>query len=108
MFGTADGVYEATDRAFGQDTGLADLRRSPMLAETPVLWLGDFIGTKRTHTLILQATGVGRFFIDAVDEEDRDMGTIEVNLDRLEEILIGGMPHLKPIILFHLTICLGA
>jgi hypothetical protein len=88
MFGTADGVYEATERAFQQDTGIADLRRSPMVAETPVLWLGDFIGTKRTHTLVLQATGKGRFFIDAVDEDDRPMGSIEVNLDRLP-----GDPH---------------
>lgn len=84
MFGTADGVYEATERTFEQDTGIADLRRSPMIAETPVLWLGDFIGTKRCHTLIVQATGKGRFFIDAVDEDDRDMGTIEVNLDRFD------------------------
>jgi hypothetical protein len=84
MFGTADGVYEATDRVVNQDTGLADLRRSPMIAETPVLWLGDFVGTKRTHTLILQAAGRGRLFIDAMDESDRPMGSIEVNLDRLE------------------------
>lgn len=83
MFGTADGVYEATKRAFAQDTGLSDLRRSPMVAETPILWLGDFVGTKRCHTLIVQATGKGRFFIDAMDEEDRPMTTIEVNLDRL-------------------------
>jgi hypothetical protein len=55
-----------------------------MVAETPVLWLGDFVGTKRTHTLILQAAGKGRFFIDAMDESDRPMGSIEVNLERLE------------------------
>lgn len=84
LFGTADGVYEATDRVFTQDTGLSDLRRSPMLAETPVLWLGDFIGNKRTHTLLVQATGVGRFFIDAMDEQDRLMTSIEVNLDRIK------------------------
>ena len=84
MFGTADGVYEATDRVVTQDTGLADLRRSPMQAETPILWLGAFVGTKRTHTLILQASGKGRFFIDAMDESDRPMGSIEVNLDRIE------------------------
>lgn len=83
MFGTADGVYEATQRTFLQDTGLSDLRRSPMVAETPILWLGDFIGTKRCHTLIVQATGKGRFFIDAVDEDERQMTTIECNMDRL-------------------------
>jgi len=84
MFGTADGVYESTDRTFDQDTGLADLRRSPMTAETPVLWLGDFVGNKRTHTFIIQAIGSGRFFVDAVDENDTPMGTLEINLDRLE------------------------
>ena len=84
MFGTADGVYESTDRTFDQDTGLADLRRSPMVAETPVLWLGDFISSKRTHTMLVQATGKGRFFIEAVDDQERLMASIEVNLDKLE------------------------
>ena len=84
MFGTSDGVYEATDRVFLQDTGLSDLRRSPMLAETPVLWLGDFLNSKRTHSLVIQATGAGRFYIDAMDDLDRPMTTIEVNLDRIE------------------------
>lgn len=83
-FGTADGVYEATQRVFTQDTGTADLRRDQMVADTPVLWLGDFLNTKRSHTLIIQATGKGRFYIDAVDENDVDMQTIEVNLDRLD------------------------
>ncbi|MAH29853.1 MAG: hypothetical protein CL959_04155 [Euryarchaeota archaeon] len=85
MFGTADGVYESTDRTFTQETGFADLRRSPMRAETPVLWLGDFISTKRTHTLLLQASGQGRFFIEALDDADRLMASIEVNLDRLDK-----------------------
>jgi len=85
FFGTADGVYEATQRVFDQDTGASDLRRDQMIAETPVLWLGDFLNSKRSHTLILQATGKGRFFVDAVDENDVDMQTIEVNLDRLEK-----------------------
>ena len=84
MFGTADGVYEATDRVITQDTGLADLRRSPMIAETPVLWLGDFLNSKRTHSLIIQATGKGRFYIDALDDEERMMASLEVNLDRLD------------------------
>ena len=84
MFGTADGVYEATQRVFTQQTGTADLRRSQMIAETPILWLGDFIGTKRAHTLIIQATGKGRFYIDAMDEVGAEMGTITVNLDRIE------------------------
>jgi hypothetical protein len=84
MFGTADGVYEATARTFVQDTGLSDLRRSPMNAETPVLWLGDFLGTKRSHTFIVQATGRGRFYVDVTDENGSDIGSIEVNLDRIE------------------------
>lgn len=84
MFGTSDGVYEATQRTFSQDTGSSDLRRSPMVAETPVLWLGDFLGTKRAHTFIVQATGTGRFYIDFVDEVGGDMASIEVNLDRIE------------------------
>ena len=84
MFGTADGVYEATARTFVQDTGLSDLRRSPMNAETPVLWLGDFLGTKRSHTFIVQATGRGRFYIDMTDENGSDIGSVEVNLDRIE------------------------
>jgi hypothetical protein len=84
MFGTADGVYESTARTFGQETGLSDLRRSPMNAETPVLWLGDFLGTKRSHTFIIQATGRGRFYVDFVDENDSEMGSIEVNLDRVD------------------------
>lgn len=83
MFGTADGVYEATERVLEQETGLSDLRRSPMIAETPILWLGDFLNSKRTHSMIIQATGTGRFYIDALDEEERLMGTLEVNLDRL-------------------------
>ena len=85
LFGTADGVYEATQRVFDQDTGASDLRRDQMISETPVLWLGDFLNSKRSHTLILQATGRGRFFIDAIDENDVDMQTIEVNLDRIEK-----------------------
>lgn len=84
MFGTADGVYEATERTFVQDTGLSDLRRSPMSAETPILWLGDFLGTKRAHTFIIQATGRGRFYVDFVDENDSQVASIEINLDRLE------------------------
>ena len=84
MFGTADWVYEATYRVITQDTGLSDLRRSPMIAETPVLWLGDFLNSKRTHSMILQATGRGRFYVDALDDEDRLMTTLEVNLDRIE------------------------
>jgi hypothetical protein len=55
-----------------------------MIAETPVLWLGDFLNSKRTHSMILQATGKGRFYVDALDDEDRLMATIEVNLDRIE------------------------
>ena len=83
MFGTSDGVYEATQRTFQQDTGVSDLRRSPMNAETPVLWLGDFLGTKRSHTFIIQATGTGRFYVDISDEIGADMGSLEVNLDRI-------------------------
>tara|TARA_Y100000389_G_scaffold140527_1_gene138398 strand:- start:17 stop:709 length:693 start_codon:yes stop_codon:yes gene_type:complete len=84
VFGTSDGVYESTRRTFEQDIGLSDFRRSQMSAETPVLWLGDFIGTKRTHSFVVQATGSGRFFVDFTDEEGRDMHSIEVVLDRLE------------------------
>ena len=55
-----------------------------MIAETPVLWLGDFLGTKRAHTFIVQATGKGRFFVDFTDEVGGDIGSVEVNLDRIE------------------------
>jgi hypothetical protein len=55
-----------------------------MNAETPVLWLGDFLGTKRCHTFICQATGRGRFYIDLTDENGSDIGSVEVNLDRIE------------------------
>ena len=55
-----------------------------MIAETPVLWLGDFLNSKRTHSLIIQATGKGRFYIDALDDEERMMASLEVNLDRLD------------------------
>ena len=95
MFGTADGVYESTDRTFDQDTGLADLRRSQMVAETPVLWLGDFISTKRTHTFLLQASGKGRFFVEALDDQDRMMASLEVNLDKLEGDLHWGDAPLR-------------
>ena len=84
MVGTSDGVYETLDRSFEVDTGLSDLRRTQMKAETPVLWLGDFMATKRSHTFIIQASGKGRFFVDAFDEEGVDMASMEVNLDRIE------------------------
>ena len=96
--------YEATDRVITQDTGLADLRRSPMIAETPVLWLGDFLNSKRTHSLIIQATGKGRFYIDALDDEERMMASLEVNLDADGDL--GGC--LKSTILSHLIISFGS
>ena len=84
VFGTSDGLYESLTPTNHVDTGLVALRRSTFLAETPILWLGDFLSSKRTHTIIVQAFGKGRFFVDALDEEDRDMGSIEVNLERLD------------------------
>ena len=84
MFGTSDGLYESLTATSNVDTGLSELRRSKFVAETPVLWLGDFLSSKRCHTVIIQAFGKGRFYVDALDEEDRDMGSIEVNLDRLD------------------------
>lgn len=95
MMGTSDGVYETLDRSFSIETGTADLRRSQMVAETPVLWLGDFMATKRCHTFIIQASGKGRFFVDAFDENGTDMASLEVNLDRLEGDKLWGDQPLK-------------
>jgi len=95
MIGTSDGVYDTTDRTFEIDTGTADLRRSQMIADTPVLWLGDFMATKRAHTFIVQASGKGRFFVDAFDEDGTDMASMEINLDRIEGDVMWGDAPLK-------------
>ena len=84
MVGATDGVYEATDRFVTQETGLSTLRRSQMIGETPILWMGDFVGNKRAHTLIIQAQGKGRFYVDALDDQERMMESIEVNLEHIE------------------------
>lgn len=85
MYGALDGVYEESDRVAAAQAGVDEYRRGEMVAETPILWLSDFMSTKRAHTFILQASGRGRLLVDILDEIDREMQTIDVELDHLED-----------------------
>lgn len=80
MFGAADGVYEAVGRFTTVSVPQEQIRRAPFIAETPILWLGDLMSTKRGHTLIVQASGEGRVFLDVMDELGHPMTTVSIDL----------------------------
>lgn len=77
VVGGSDGVYEVLK--------IEDISGAAPVCEliTPILWHGNALDEKQTHSLILQAAGIGTIEVNATDENGRALlaRTIEIDGD---------------------------
>ena len=59
---------------------------------TPTLWHGDLVGTKQTHSLIIQAHGKSILTVSATDDLGRDLGSITFEVDNADDSRFFGVP----------------
>jgi hypothetical protein len=71
--GTSGGVHEVL--ADGQGRSGAVVPQFEMV--TPMLWHGSLVETKETMSLVIQAAGKGFLVLDAVDDQGRQIGSME-------------------------------
>ena len=89
LTGSAAGVYEVIPS--GNPTDVDDVTPSARIT-TPFLWHGNLSATKSTYSLTLQATGKGVLNISAVDDANRIMGSITVEVDDEDDGKYTGVP----------------
>ncbi len=77
VLGTNGGLYDAVPIEQSIESSVTP--SSTMT--TPLLWHGSLTDTKETHSLILQASGVGIVHIEAQDERGVIIGAINVEID---------------------------
>jgi hypothetical protein len=75
VLGTPGGVYEvcACNVEGAVTPGLEVV--------TPMLWHGNLNETKETYSLIIQATGQGTLQVDAIDEQGRAFGSLDIEIN---------------------------
>ena len=76
-WGTSGGVYrvlKVEDEVDGAVT-------PDMEITTPLLWHGSLYDTKETYSLIIQAAGKGKIFVDAQDDSGRTIGSLVMEVD---------------------------
>lgn len=77
--GTKGGAYDVLENEDGNGD------QPVMTFTTPVLWNGDFDGTKECSSLLIQASGKGTIEIDAFDEKGKDLGAMTVEVDEQDD-----------------------
>jgi hypothetical protein len=75
--GTNGGIYNVVPVEQSIESSITP---SPLIT-TPLLWHGSLMATKETHSLILQASGVGIVHIEAQDEKGTILGAISIEID---------------------------
>lgn len=75
VFGTPGGLYE-TCRCDAPGAITPEME-----VITPMLWHGSLSETKETHSLIIQATGRGVLQVDAEDDQGRQFGSLDIEID---------------------------
>jgi hypothetical protein len=75
VFGTPGGLYEACD------CDVAGAITPGIEIVTPMLWHGSLSETKETYSMIIQATGRGTLQVDAVDDQGRAFGSLDIEID---------------------------
>lgn len=77
----------AGNSVFGSASGLMTLGaeydsgpRGAGAAVTPILWHGDILSIKQSHTLLLHASGNGRVVVRAESESGRDLGAVAFDI----------------------------
>lgn len=74
VLGTSGGIYESLREGQTRADGV-----TPQFEiVTPLLWHGSLIEMKETLSIVIQAAGTGILQIDAVDDEGRTIGSMEV------------------------------
>lgn len=74
VFGTSGGVYESLREGQTNESGV-----TPQFeVVTPMLWHGSLIEMKETLSVVIQAAGKGLLEIDALDDEGRILGSMQV------------------------------
>ena len=74
VLGTAGGIYESLREGQTNPDGV-----TPQFEiVTPMLWHGSLIEMKETLSIVIQAAGQGILQIDAVDDDGRVLGSMEV------------------------------
>lgn len=66
--------------------------RGAASAVTPILWHGDFLEPKQSHSLIIYASGAGRVTISAEDETGRQLNTVLFDLPKADQTNYLGVP----------------
>ncbi|CAB5220277.1 hypothetical protein UFOVP235_26 [uncultured Caudovirales phage] len=65
-------------------------------AITPMLWLGDISNNKRTHSMIVQASGQGTIDLEIFDENGLPLTTMSMEIDgTLDDNSYDGVPIIK-------------
>jgi hypothetical protein len=75
--GTAGGLYNEVPI---EQTIENSVTPSPLVT-TPLLWHGSLTDIKETHSIILQASGVGTVHIEAQNERGDVIGTLKIEID---------------------------
>lgn len=75
VFGTNGGIYNINNAE--STSGVAP----SVLVRTPLLWHGSLTDTKETHSVVIQAAGIGNVTMRGIDEDGNVFGTLtfEVN-----------------------------
>lgn len=85
-FGSVAGLY-----ALGAEYAASGLRGAGE-ARTPVLWHGDMLAVKQSHTLILYASGSGRVVVTAESETGRELSATVFELAAPDQADVLGVP----------------
>ena len=89
VIGTAGGVFDVADIE-SQDEDLVECQ---MEVVTPVLWVGDMVDQKQAHSWTMMASGPGVLEIEAMDEQNRNLGSWVVEIDGdSDDDMFAGVP----------------
>ncbi len=87
--GTSNGVHEIVPS--GTPSATTDTVPSAKIT-TPFLWHGNLSATKNTYSLTLQASGKGIINISAVDDANRTLGSMVIEVDDDDDGRYTGVP----------------
>ncbi|PWC63986.1 hypothetical protein TSH7_09925 [Azospirillum sp. TSH7] len=76
VYGTSGGIWSLV-----RDEDVVGEQEPTATIITPMLWTGSLKDTKQGHSLILQASGVGAVQVDVIDDEQRPLTSLVVEID---------------------------
>lgn len=75
VYGTPGGLYRACK------CGVEGAITPDLEIVTPMLWHGSLTETKETHAILIQATGQGTLQVEAIDDQGRPFGSLDIEIN---------------------------